>query len=84
MISVWSDDLQCSWTSWECVVPSVLKLILPEHNVCDMEGAIRIASAIMPDVQIIGVFEGGNLVVKYKKIKSGKWEAHVKNRLQSI
>lgn len=81
---VWSEDLQCSWTSWECNGPGMLKLILPDHNVCDMEGAIRIASAIMPDVAIIETFQGGYPDTRYEKIKAGKWEAYSKRGFKSI
>jgi hypothetical protein len=71
----WSDDLKCCWLTWECVAAGRMFLSLPPHNVCDMCGAIKAATDLMPEVQEIQVAEGSAVAIVYMKT-DGTWTSH--------
>jgi hypothetical protein len=70
-----SDDLQCCWRSWEYIGNKSLRLNLPQYNIPDMGGAIRIAEVIMPDVQKILVYCASVYTLLYAK-GNGEWKAY--------
>ncbi len=51
-----------------------IRMDFPETNFCDMGGAIRLATAVMPEVQRITTFHGGFEGTEYRKA-GGQWEA---------
>ena len=62
-----NSDLQCCWEKWEFIDPTGLELYLPPYNCTDMRGCIRVAKALMPDVEMITVFEGGKMINCYRR-----------------
>lgn len=71
----WSADLQCSWESWTVHSDGQLELRLPEGNVCDMAGALKIAKAIEPDVFMVMVYVDGVIDVEYRR-RGDEWTAY--------
>lgn len=69
-----SPDLMCGWLSWRPVKDGCLWLELPEGQCCDMRGAIRIASVLIPGVSRILVTSGGAADVEYRQT-AGRWYA---------
>ena len=64
-----SADLQCDWDNWSALGPTTLELHCPAGNYCNMNGAIKVAQAIMPDVQRVVTTVGGTRDVEY--VRSG-------------
>jgi hypothetical protein len=55
-----------------------MALHLPVGNCCDMTGAIRVATAMMPEVRLIDCYEGPDLDISYVRTKHNgglKWRA---------
>lgn len=73
---IWNDDLMCNWFGLLVPAPGQVVLLIKPHNSTDMEGAIKVASAVMPDVHQIVVAEGGTGEVDVAYILSnGEWAA---------
>ena len=60
-----SEKLQCQWIAWTAIGTTTMSLSLPEHNACDMTGAIAQAQALMPEVTRIYVNVGYRSDVVY-------------------
>lgn len=73
--ATYSSKLQCVFNGWRVLSDGEIALDMPEHNCCDMRGAIDIASVIMPSVWKISTFCGGLPDVMYILI-DGKWGAY--------
>jgi len=73
-IEVFSDDLKCFWLSWETINNQQIQLNLPENSCCNMRGAIKVASTLLPTVGVIYVESGGKPDILYTKLLTGKWE----------
>jgi hypothetical protein len=73
--ATYSSKLQCVFNGWRVLSDGEIALDMPEHNCCDMRGAIDIASVIMPSVWKISIFCGGMPDVMYILI-NGKWGAY--------
>lgn len=73
--AVWSSVLQCGFYGVRALDDNIVAIDLPEHNVCDMGGAIKLCSSFLPAVYKIVVFSGGVPDVVYE-IKDSKWTAY--------
>ena len=75
---LFNEDLKCHWNSWIVISERHLVLDLPNHNVCDMGGAIKIAKFLCPDVERIDAYTGGSLGVQYLYVSDEQdWKALV-------
>jgi hypothetical protein len=72
----WDQDLSCCWLSIESLPAKTLRITLAEGNCCDMDGAIRFAKKLMPDVARIVTMSGGHLDTHYSLGGTGTWQAH--------
>ncbi len=72
-----SKDLQCHWVSIHSLPGNTLKMDFPEFECCDMEGAIRFAKRLMPEVAHIITFSGEKLDTQYLKKEDGTWDARL-------
>jgi hypothetical protein len=70
----WDDRLVCHWIAWEAISPTKLRLRLPPNNVCDMSGAIAVATCVMPLVTRIETTVGGKPDTRYENW-CGNWQA---------
>lgn len=73
----WNETLRCQWDSWRVISESHLILDLPNQNVPDMSGTIKIAKFLNPNVDRVDVYSGGILNVQYFGNYNQKWEALV-------
>lgn len=71
---VFSDVLMCQWKKWEVVSPSFLRLTMYRGDCCDMDGCIKIASILCPEVVTIETYSGAKLDTVYLK-EHGQWQA---------
>ena len=69
-----SDALQCYWRAWRVVGPRALAVDMPPGNCTDMDGAIRVAAALMPDVREVFTFCDGAADTMYSCV-DGHWQA---------
>ena len=69
-----SGALQCRWRSWRVVGPRALAVDLPPDNCTDMDGAIRVAEALMPGVRELHTFCDGAADTMYSCV-GGRWQA---------
>lgn len=72
---VFSDVLMCQWKKWEVVSPSFLRLTMYRGDCCDMDGCIKIASILCPEVVTIETYSGAKLDTVYLK-EHGQWQAN--------
>lgn len=70
-----SDDLKCFWRSIEVAGENRIRIHLQEGNCTDMSGAIKVATALMPDVTHIYTYSGAGLDSVYVKDNGRKWVA---------
>lgn len=70
----YSDTLQCHWRAWQVTGPRQLTLHLEACECASMNGAIKIAKLLMPNVNHIITFAGGVRDMQYF-VEPGKWEA---------
>ena len=71
--AMYSSSLQCGWVAWTVVDAGVLRLDMPDTNVCDMRGAIKAAEALCPMVWRIDTYSGGKPDTMYV-LRRGGWE----------
>ena len=76
MANVFSMRLGCEWESWAVKAPGVLALTMSNGHCCDMEGAVKIAEFLMPDVHTIHTVSGGTSDTIYMKGRGG-WQAAI-------
>lgn len=65
--------LKCRWLAWSPEGNGELQLNLPEGECCDMEGVIRVATEIMPNVSSIKTVSGGVQDAIYTRYTNGSW-----------
>ena len=70
-----SRHLQCEWSSWVVTGRRMLSLHLRDGDCCNMEGAVAVATFLMPTVQVITVYSGVNIDVQYLKPNGKEWVA---------
>ena len=74
----WNETLQCGWDAWIAVNETHVLLLVPEGNRPDMTGCIKLASALMPGVQLITVVhkqdEQTEPVCQYQMLE-GRWRS---------
>ena len=66
-------DLQCALDRME-VTQEVVTFFLPADHCTDMTGAIKVATAVHPDVRVIRTVAGGHADTCYRKAH-GSWHA---------
>lgn len=74
---MWNETLQCGWLMWIAEGERELMLMVPEGHRPDMTGCIRLASALMPEVRTVKVYDKGDqtaLVAHYDQ-QHGAWVA---------
>lgn len=76
----WSDDLQCEWWCIRVLADGQIALAIAEGHCCDMHGAIRVATAVMPEVWRIKTVAGTVEDTEYWKV-DGEWRAAYPSRL---
>lgn len=69
-----SAEIQCNFQAWRVTGKQELSLDLPLLSQHDMQGVIRVASQIMPQVQCIKVFHADALDSRYRK-DGTEWRA---------
>jgi hypothetical protein len=57
------------------VTEQVIHLYFPMHNCCDMGGAIKVATTIIPDIKLIYTYSGPALDTCYSKCRDGQWQS---------
>ncbi|MDH0865627.1 hypothetical protein [Mitsuaria sp. GD03876] len=73
---IWNDDLMCNWFGLLVPEPGHVVLLIKPVNSTDMEGAIKVATSVMPDVRHIIVAVGGTGEVDVVYVLSdGEWKA---------
>ena len=75
-MTAYSNDLACAWTSATAKDNETLVLFLQEKSCCDMSGAIKFATAILPKVTRIDTRSGGVPDTLYEKVNKTKWVAY--------
>jgi hypothetical protein len=55
------------------VTEQVIHLYFPPHNCCDMDGAIKVATTICPDIKLVYTYRGPALDTCYSKCRDGQW-----------
>lgn len=58
-LALYSKDLQCNFMQWRVIGDYALALDLPVMNHCDMSGAIKVATSLLPTVDYIEIWEHG-------------------------
>ena len=70
---VYSSTLMCNLMGILPIVATVIRMDFPKNHCCDMGGAIKIATAILPDVRHIYTFSGLERDTEYHKRSNGEW-----------
>lgn len=70
----WLDVLKCQWKKWEVISPGFLMLTMAPGDCCDMDGCLKIASILCPEVVTIATYSGAELDTVYLK-QQGQWQA---------
>ncbi len=71
--SMYSSALKCAWSRWSVVDAGILRLDMPEHQVCSMEGAIKQAEALCPMVWRIDTYSNGKPDTMYI-FRNNQWQ----------
>lgn len=73
---IWNVDLMCNWFGVLVPAPGQVVLLIKPLNSTDMSGAIKVATAVMPEVKQIVVAVGGTgeVDVTYS-LSNGEWSA---------
>lgn len=71
----YSEDLQCCWTSWRAASPDTLELRMNDGNAPDMAGCIKVATFLMPGVQVIRAYSDRLRDTIYTRRGDGQWVA---------
>ena len=69
----YSYTLQCEFMGWRVLSSTALALDMPADNQCAMNGAIKIATQIMPEVRMIKTFAGGVPDTEYRNV-ANNWK----------
>ena len=72
MSGYFQNDLQCCWQSIEALPPDGVRINLADGHCVDMDGAIRVAEFMFPNVALIETWSGSVEDTCYRKI-GGKW-----------
>ena len=73
--SVWREDLVCGLRGVVALLPEhQVQLMLTEHGVADMQGAIALALDIDPHVRTVITYSGNRLDTAYLLNDAGQWE----------
>lgn len=75
--SVSHPELMCTWNGCRILSGTSLGLMLGAGNCCDMEGAIRLATIILPPVEHILTYSGAIEDTSYHKSADGTWHARI-------
>ena len=73
-----SNALATTWDLWAARRPGELTLWMPKGACCDMDGAVRVGTFLMPEVTVIRTFSGMRADTMYRKVDD-KWEAFTRN-----
>lgn len=57
------------------ITEQVIHLYFPANNCCDMGGAIKVATAIIPDIKLVYTYSGPALDTCYSKCRDGQWQS---------
>jgi hypothetical protein len=57
------------------VTDQVIHLYFPTHDCCAMNGAIKLATTIIPDIKLIYTYSGPALDTCYSKCRDGQWQS---------
>ena len=71
-----SEALQCRWGAWSVIDYGELRLDLHPMDCCDMNGAVKVATTLMPEVKRIVTFKGSNRDAEYRMTRTG-WQAYL-------
>lgn len=73
---IWNEDLMCNWFGLLVPAPGHVVLLIKPLNSTDMSGAVKVATAVMPDVKQIVVAVGGTGEVDVAYfLSNGEWSA---------
>lgn len=74
--AVWHEGLMCNWYGLLVLEPGHVVLLVKPLNATDMSGAIKVATAAMPDVTnvIVAAAGSGEIDIAYR-LEGGQWHA---------
>ena len=72
---VFSRTLMCRVIGMVPFMEGAIRMDFPKNNCCDMGGAIKIATTILPEVKHIYTFAGKEPDTEYHRRSSGEWVA---------
>lgn len=74
--AIYDPALGCEYEGWRVLGADKIGLYMPEGDCCDMTGAIRIATILMPGVSQIDTFSGDVPDTRYR-LEHGRWVAYM-------
>lgn len=77
MIALFCRPLQCRLLNIQSIDETTIRLLLPDNNAPDMQGAILLATTICPEVNHIEVFVANRPDIEYRQDPwSNDWRAY--------
>lgn len=76
--TVWNAELQCCLRGVVVRDETLIELHFPKYNCCDMRGAIKLSTRILPTATRIQTYEGNIPDTLYEKVGKSDWTAYVR------